>query len=67
MYHKLMLCKIICIFYFCLFSEDDKSVSSESSDGSDAYLDNVLTQKEGNVLIYFTSIPINLLLVSAFS
>ncbi|XP_029678503.1 chromatin-remodeling ATPase INO80 isoform X2 [Formica exsecta] len=27
-------------------SEDDKSVSSESSDGSDAYLDNVLTQKE---------------------
>ncbi|EZA60837.1 Putative DNA helicase INO80 complex-like protein [Ooceraea biroi] len=27
-------------------SEDDKSVSSESSDGSDAYLDNVLTRKE---------------------
>lgn len=29
------------------FSEDDKSVSSESSDGSDAYLDNVPTRKEG--------------------
>ncbi|XP_018355719.1 PREDICTED: putative DNA helicase Ino80 isoform X1 [Trachymyrmex septentrionalis] len=27
-------------------SEDDKSVSSESSDGSDAYLDNVPTRKE---------------------
>lgn len=46
--HKLLLYKIICITYFYFFSEDDKSVSSESSDGSDAYLDNVLTQKEGN-------------------
>lgn len=43
-----MLYEIIYILYVCFFSEDDKSVSSESSDGSDAYLDNVLTQKEGN-------------------
>lgn len=33
------------LFYFC--SEDDKSVSSESSEGSDNYLDNVLIRKEG--------------------
>lgn len=32
---------------FLFFSEDDKSVSSESSDGSDAYIENVLTRKEG--------------------
>lgn len=39
------------VFLFFFFSEDDKSVSSESSDGSDAYLDNVLTQKEGRYYI----------------
>lgn len=55
MYHKLMLYEIIHILCVCSFSEDDKSVSSESSDGSDAYLDNVLTQKEGNTLILVLS------------
>lgn len=35
-------------YYFINFySEDDKSVSSESSEGSDSYLDNVLIRKEG--------------------
>lgn len=32
-------------YIFC--SDDDKSVSSDSSDSSNAYLDDVLTQKEG--------------------
>jgi len=38
---------VITNIWFLFFSEDDKSVSSESSDGSDAYLDNVPTRKEG--------------------
>jgi len=42
-------CVCVCIFCF-YFSEDDKSVSSESSDGSDAYLDNVLSRKEGSYI-----------------
>lgn len=42
-------------YYFLNFcSEDDKSVSSESSEGSDNYLDNVLIRKEGvhTVLVF---------------
>ena len=34
-------------YFVDIYSEDDKSVSSESSEGSDNYLDNVLIRKEG--------------------